>query len=95
VFGVTAQTVAARTREIGIRMALGAKPREVVQSILVRALSLTLLGLAVGGAISVGGARALAASLYKVTPLDPVTLTGVAGLLVLTSWRRISCRYSE
>ena len=85
VFGMTAQTVGARTREIGIRMALGAKPRQVVWSILARTLTLTLIGLTLGCVISLGGARVLAASLYKVTPLDPATLAGVAAILVLTS----------
>ena len=85
VFGMTAQTVGARTREIGIRMALGAKPREVVWSILAGALTLTAVGLALGCAISLAGARVLAASLYEVTPLDPATLAAVAAILVLTS----------
>jgi ABC-type antimicrobial peptide transport system permease subunit len=85
VFGMTAQTVSARTREIGIRMALGAKPREVVWPILTGALTLTLIGLAVGGVIALGSARVLAASLYEVTPLDPANLFGVAAILVLTS----------
>jgi ABC-type antimicrobial peptide transport system permease subunit len=70
---------------MGIRMALGAKPREVVGSILAAVLTLTLMGLTLGGAISLGSARVLTASLYEVTPLDPATLAGVAAILVLTS----------
>jgi putative ABC transport system permease protein len=81
-YGVMAYGVAQRTREFGIRLALGARPGEVLALVLRGGLGLIATGLVVG---VVGGAlatRLLASSLYGVDPLDPTTFAGVAAILV-------------
>jgi predicted permease len=85
VFGVMAQLVAQRTAEIGIRMALGARRRDVVGLVLGRAVVVTGAGLAAGLAASVAVTRALATLLYEVTPTDPLTLGTVALVLGIVS----------
>jgi putative ABC transport system permease protein len=81
--GVMAATVAERSRELGIRMALGADRRRLVGSVLRRALTLvgagTLLGL--GGVVALN--RALATLLYQVRPTDLATLAGTALILTI------------
>jgi predicted permease len=81
--GVMAATVAERSRELGIRMALGANRRRLVGSVLRRALTLvgagTLLGL--GGVVALN--RALATLLYQVRPTDLATLAGTALILII------------
>jgi predicted permease len=72
-YGVLAYHVTARTREIGIRVALGARPREVVQLVVVQGLRVTILGIAIGLLISTMMSRLLAALLQGVSPTDPVT----------------------
>jgi putative ABC transport system permease protein len=85
IFGVTAFSVSERTREIGIRRALGAEASEVRSLVLRRVAMLVLPGLALGG---VGGATVsglLESSLYGVERSDPVTLLSVGLLLVCVS----------
>lgn len=81
IYGVLAHTVAERTPEIGIRMALGASATGVVGDVLRRTLALTGVGLALGAALSLAAARLVAALLYGVRPADPVTYA--AGCLAL------------
>jgi predicted permease len=93
--GVLAQMVAARTREIGIRRALGATGRDVLTLVLVRGLSLAGAGVAIGLVAAWAGARALKSLLFEVSPTDPATFGGVALLLLgvalltglLPAWR--------
>jgi ABC-type antimicrobial peptide transport system permease subunit len=82
VYGVIAYTVAQRTGEIGVRMALGATPGSIVSLVLRDGLRLTLIGLVVGLLISFGLTRLLAAQLYEVSATDPVIFGGVALFLV-------------
>ena len=84
VFGVMSHTVAERTREIGIRMALGAQPGDVLRQIVGRTLALTLAGLVLGlvGAFAVG--RVLQSQLFGVQLVDPPTLI-VVGLILVSS----------
>jgi predicted permease len=85
VYGVTAFAVATRTREIGIRMALGADGARVVRDI-VRDLILPVAGgimAGVGGSVAVS--RYLGALLYDIRPTDPLTYAGVAALLALSA----------
>jgi putative ABC transport system permease protein len=81
VYGVLSYSTSRRTHELGIRMALGAVPGDVIRMVLGSGLALTGLGLAAGLAGFLILARFLAAILYGVTPRDPLTIA--AGILVL------------
>jgi predicted permease len=85
VFGVMSYAVSQRSQEMGIRLALGARPRSVVALVLSHSLRLTTVGLVGGlaGAVLLG--RLLQQQLYAVTPVDPMTLSGVAIALALTA----------
>jgi putative ABC transport system permease protein len=82
-YGLISYTVAQRTREIGIRVALGAQPRQVVLPILREALTLALLGVAAGLAAAAAASRLLSSFLFEVGATDPITFASVA-LLLLT-----------
>jgi putative ABC transport system permease protein len=81
IFGVMAQSVAQRTAEIGIRMALGAQARDVLGLVLRRAAIVTAAGLVIGAGSALLLTRLLAALLYGVEPGDPATFVSVAALL--------------
>jgi putative ABC transport system permease protein len=74
VYGVIAQTVASRTREIGLRIALGATPRRLVADVVGRGVRLALAGMVVGLAVSLAVGRLLASLLYGVPYTDAITL---------------------
>ncbi len=82
IYGVLAYSVAERTPEIGIRMALGASAGGVVWSVLGRTLALTAVGIAVGAALSLGGGRLVGSLLFGVRATDPMTFVGM-GLVLL------------
>jgi len=94
-YGLIAYGVAQRTREIGVRLALGARPRDILTHVGVGALRLTMIGVALGVVGAALFARLLVAMLYGVTPSDPRTYVGVSlGLLAVAlvaawvpSWR--------
>src|SRR5208282_3298505 len=77
-YGVTAYSVAQRTNEIGIRMALGANRAKVVQLVLSGAFQRVLIGLILGLPLAVGAGRLLSAQLYGVSSWDPLALTVAA-----------------
>jgi hypothetical protein len=81
VCAVTSQFVIERTREIGVRVAVGARPRHVAGLFLRDGLRLTAMGVAIGVTVSVGTAQALTSLLYDVPPVDPLTLGGHGGAL--------------
>jgi putative ABC transport system permease protein len=83
VYGVTARRVARRTREMGIRMALGAEARDVLAMVVRSAAGLALLGAILGIVGALAGTRLIASYLYGVAPTDPVTIFAVAALLLL------------
>jgi putative ABC transport system permease protein len=85
VYGVTAFSVAARAREFGIRRALGADTLAVLLPVLHQGLLLALAGVAVGVVGALAAGRLLASQLFGVAPSDPVTLAGVAALLLATT----------
>jgi putative ABC transport system permease protein len=81
IFGVMAFSVVQRTREIGIRIALGAKTSEVVALFLKRGMRLTMIGIAIGLALSLAVSRVMHGLLFGLTPTDGATFVGVAALL--------------
>jgi putative ABC transport system permease protein len=82
---VLAYAVTERTREIGIRMALGAEKSDVVFMLLKRALLLVAAGVAVGGCGALALTRVLRKFLFEVKPTDPATFLSVAGVLTLVA----------
>jgi ABC-type antimicrobial peptide transport system permease subunit len=84
-YGLLAQTVSARGREIGIRMALGATWRSVIAMVMSRGMALTAAGLVMGALIAWSVTRAMSALLYGVEANDPVTFVAVIALLGLVS----------
>ncbi|MFN8589368.1 MAG: ABC transporter permease [Candidatus Eisenbacteria bacterium] len=83
-YGVMAYSVAQRTREIGIRMALGAEATGVLRMVLVQALKLTLLGTGIGIGVALVVTRFMASTIQGVSPTDPPTYTVVTLALVLS-----------
>ncbi len=84
-YGVLAYTVAQRTHELGIRVALGAASGDVLRLVAVSGLRLLALGLALGLLAAAAGGQALRSILYGMSPLDPTTFAWVAGALLLTA----------
>ena len=84
-FGVVGYSVRSRTREIGIRMALGARPAAVVRLVLGQALGIVGLGMAIGLGISWGLSRFTASLLYGLSATDVVTFTAVPLVLLATA----------
>lgn len=90
IFGMAAYSVSKRLRELGIRVALGAKRKEVLQAALGRALKLLAFGSAAGMLLGILASRVLAFIVYQATPRDPLVLAGVvlamAALGLLATW---------
>ena len=80
-YGVKSYIVSRRTREFGIRQALGATPRTIVRQVLWEGLPLTLGGLALGLGLGALLGRILSVVLYQVSPFDPISFIAAAGLL--------------
>lgn len=85
IYGLMAYSVARRTNEIGIRMALGARKEQVLRMVLSEAVWMTALGIAAGLAGAFGLGRVIASQLYGLRAWDPPTLVAAAGLLVLVT----------
>ena len=85
IFGVIAYTVTQRTREFGIRIALGEDPAHTRRSVVLRSMRLVLISIGVGLGASLVLARLLAGQLYGVSPTDPLTFAGIAALLAFTA----------
>ena len=78
IYGVMAHLVSQKIHEIGIRMALGASPAQVMRMVIGQGLKLALIGVAVGALAALGATRSLSTMLYQVAPNDPPTFIGVA-----------------
>ncbi len=86
VYGVKAYIVSRRTREIGIRMALGATPTSVVSLVMREGAVLTAVGLAIGLGLSVLAAIGLRSLLFQASPFDPLATVGALGFLVAAAF---------
>jgi ABC-type antimicrobial peptide transport system permease subunit len=90
IFGMAAYSVSKRLKELGIRVALGAQRKEVLQAALGRAFKLLAIGSAAGMVLGILAGRVLACIVYQATPRDPVVLVGVvlamAALGLLATW---------
>lgn len=84
-YGVVSYVVARRTREVGIRMSLGAEPRQVVALVFRGGVGLAAVGAAAGVVLAGGASFGLSSFLYGVEPLDPVTFVGVPLLLLVVA----------
>jgi putative ABC transport system permease protein len=84
-YGIIAYAVSQRTREIGVRVALGAEPLAVARLVLADSGRLVLVGAALGLAVALAATRVLAGFLYQVRPADPTALGGAVGLLVVVA----------
>jgi putative ABC transport system permease protein len=85
IHGVVSYSVACRTRDIGVRMALGARRSDVMRWVFSHGMQPVLIGLLIGLAGAIIIARALRSLLFGITPTDPVSLGSVALVLLLTS----------
>jgi len=83
IFGLAAYSVSKRKRELGIRMALGARNKEVLQAALGRALKLLVFGSAAGLLLGILASRVLASIVFQATPRDPLVLAGVVVAMAL------------
>jgi len=85
IYGVISYSVAQRTHEIGIRMALGAQHKDVLRMILRQGAKFALAGVAIGVVVSLGLTQLMSSLLFSVSAADPLTFVGVAILLVLVA----------
>jgi ABC-type antimicrobial peptide transport system permease subunit len=85
IYGSMAFQVARRTHEIGVRMALGAKPARVVSMVVRRSLLLAGLGVAAGLAIALGVSRLVSSLLYGIAPHDPISYAAAVAVLLLAA----------
>jgi predicted permease len=82
IYGVISYLVGERTREIGVRMALGAQRSDVLRLILGQGVKMALVGVAIGTSLAFGLTRLMSAQLYGVSPRDPLTFAAVALVLI-------------
>jgi putative ABC transport system permease protein len=82
IYGVVNYSVTSRTREIGIRMALGARAAMVLRAVALEGVALAALGVTIGIPVALFATRVLASMLYQVKPGDPATLAVIGGLLI-------------
>jgi len=89
-YGVIAYVVTLRTRELGVRLALGAQPRAIAAMVTTQGLMLSAAGIVVGLVLVIVAARFLRSFLFEISPMDPLTLAGASAILIafalLASW---------
>ena len=89
IYGVMSYTVNQRTQEIGIRMALGALPKNAMRLILKSGARIIIFGILLGAAASLAGSRVLESFLFNISPYDPATFIAIA--LILTAVALLAC----
>jgi predicted permease len=85
-YGTMAYSVTRKTHEIGIRMALGAKPADVLRMVIRQGITLTLMGVAIGVFAALGVTRLISSMIFGVTPYDPLTFIAVAVVLLAVAF---------
>jgi len=85
IFGVMSYSVVQQTREIGVRVAIGASTGQILRLFLGRGLRLALLGVALGSALTMGAGRALRGLLFEISPTDPGVLASSLGIVMVTA----------
>jgi ABC-type antimicrobial peptide transport system permease subunit len=85
-YGVISYAVAQRTREIGVRMALGAQPRDVLRLVIRQGMALTIAGLLIGIGVGLAATRVMSDMLFGVTATDTVTFISAGALLVAVAF---------
>ena len=86
IYGLMAYLVSQGTREIGIRMALGADPRAIVRLVVTQGMTLAISGVLTGLAAAFIFSRTMRSLLYGVSPSDPLTFCAISGLLALVAF---------
>jgi ABC-type antimicrobial peptide transport system permease subunit len=84
-YGILSSSVTERTRELGVRIALGAQPKRVRRMVVLQGMRVVAAGLLVGAVVVLLSSRALESLLYEVRSLDPVTLAASAFLMLLVA----------
>ena len=84
-YGTLAYAVTRKTREIGVRMALGAKPTKVLGMVLRQGITVTLMGAAFGVVATLGATRLISSMIFGVSPYDPLTFVAVAAILSIVA----------
>jgi len=82
IYGVMAYSVNQRTQEMGIRVAMGAQPRQIIRLIAEEGLRIAVMGVFIGMAVSIALTRVLRSFLYQISALDPLTFICVAAVLI-------------
>jgi ABC-type antimicrobial peptide transport system permease subunit len=90
VYGLVSYWVQQRSRDIGVRLALGAAGRAVAQMVVVKAMRMAGLGIAVGVIVALALARLMSGLVFGVTPRDPMVFVGVALLLIIIAFVAVS-----
>jgi putative ABC transport system permease protein len=85
IYGIQSYSVVQRSREVGVRMAMGARPRDVLRLVLRQGVRLSLVGLVVGLVGALGLTRFLASLLFEIAPTDPATFSLIAVITVLVA----------
>src|SRR5690606_27904001 len=85
IYGVVSYTVAQRTREIGIRLALGASPGAMLRMVVGAAMRTVVPGLALGALLTFAASGTLRSMLYDMSPLEPVSMLGAVGVLAIAA----------